>query len=107
MDAVELVRPGGVVIEAGAFVDMGPVRVDPNRHVCIKGIAILGIGGEVLEQYGPALRMLARTRGRIPFHRAITHRVGLDGIAAMLEATDAMKVLVVPNRAPDGDGEGV
>ena len=107
VDAVELVRPGGVVIEAGAFVDMGPVRVDPNRHVCIKGIAILGIGGEVLEQYGPALRMLARTRGRIPFHRAITHRVGLDGIAAMLEATDAMKVLVVPNRASDGDGEGV
>jgi threonine dehydrogenase-like Zn-dependent dehydrogenase len=103
VDALELVRPGGVVVEAGAFVDMGPVPVDPNRHVCIKGIAILGVGGEVLEQYGPALRMLARTCDRVPFYRAITHRVGLDGIAAMLEATDAMKVLVVPNRTPDGD----
>jgi hypothetical protein len=61
----------------------------------------------VLEQYGPALRMLARTRGRVPFHRAITHRVGLDGIAAMLDATDAMKVLVVPNQARDADREGV
>jgi threonine dehydrogenase-like Zn-dependent dehydrogenase len=104
VDALELVRPGGVVIEAGAFVDMGSVPIDPNRHVCIKGIAVLGIGGEVLEQYGPALRMLARSRGRVPFHRAITHRVGLNGIADMLETTDAMKVLVFPNRPPDGEG---
>ncbi len=104
LDALELVRPGGVVIEAGAFVDMGPEPVDPNRHVCSKGVAILGVGGEVLEQYGPALRMLARSGDRFPFRRVITHRVGLDGIAHMLEATDAIKVLVVPNRAPDRKG---
>ena len=33
-----MVRPGGTVIEAGAFVDMGPVPINPNSQVCIKGV---------------------------------------------------------------------
>jgi len=44
--------------------------------------------------------MLARHQGRLPFARAITHRVGLDEVGDALELaqTDAaMKVLVVPN----------
>ena len=46
-------RAGGTVIEAGAFVDMGPVPINPNSQMCIKGVTILGIGGETLDQYGP------------------------------------------------------
>jgi L-iditol 2-dehydrogenase len=94
------VRPGGTVIEAGAFVDMGPVPINPNSHVCIKGVTILGVGGETLDQYQPSLDMLARHQGRLPFARAITHRVGLDGVGDALELAQtgaAMKVLVAPN----------
>ncbi len=100
VEALELVRPGGSVIEAGAFVDMGPVAVNPNRHVCSPGITILGIGGETLDQYGPTLVMLDRHRGRLPFARAITHRVPLDEVGSALELAQtgaAMKVLVAPN----------
>ena len=68
-EALGLVRPGGTVVEAGAFVDLGPVPVNPNRDVCSPGVAILGIGGETLPQYAPALRMLARHAGRLPFAR--------------------------------------
>ena len=99
-DALELVRPGGTVIEAGAFVDMGPVAVNPNADICIKGVTILGIGGETLPQYGAALRMLARHQSRLPFGRAITHRVDLDQVGESLELAqrgEAMKVLVAPN----------
>jgi len=98
-DALDLVRPGGTVVEAGAFVDLGPISVNPHRIVA-KGLTILGIGGEVLEQYGPSLRLLARHRDRLPFARAITHRVGLEGVADALELSQtgaAMKVLVAPN----------
>ncbi len=106
VEALELVRPGGTVIEAGAFVDLGPVPVNPNRHVCAKSVTVLGIGGESAQQYGPALRMLARHAGRLPFKAAITHRVALDEVAGALElaqAGDAMKVLVAPNGVdPDG-----
>jgi len=99
-EALGLVRPGGTVIEAGAFVDLGPVPVNPNRDVCSPGVAILGIGGEVLPQYAPALRMLARHAGRLPFERAITHAVALDDVGAALETAQtgaAMKMLVAPN----------
>jgi L-iditol 2-dehydrogenase len=98
--ALELVRPGGTVIEAGAFVDMGAVPINPNRHICTPGVTVLGIGGETLEQYAPSLALLARHQGRLPFARAITHRVGLDEVEAALELAQtgaAMKVLVAPN----------
>jgi len=98
-EALDLVRPGGTVVEAGAFVDLGPISLNPHRIVA-KGLTILGIGGEVLEQYGPSLRLLARHRDRLPFARAITHRVALDDVAEAIELSQtgaAMKVLVAPN----------
>jgi threonine dehydrogenase-like Zn-dependent dehydrogenase len=98
-EAVDAVRPGGTVIEAGAFCGARTVPVDPNL-VCVKGIAVLGVGGEVLQQYAPALRMLARHGDRLPFARMITHRIALEQVAAMLDegpAGGAVKVLVAPN----------
>ncbi|MGZ4431956.1 MAG: zinc-binding dehydrogenase, partial [Gaiellales bacterium] len=99
-EALDLCRPGGTVIEAGAFVDMGPVAINPNRDVCIKGVTILGVGGETLSQYAPALRMLARHQHRLPFGRVVTHRVPLVEVGSALELAQtgaAMKVLVAPN----------
>ena len=101
-EALGLVRPGGTVVEAGAFVDLGPVPVNPNRDVCSPGVAIVGIGGETLPQYAPALRMLARHAGRLPFARAITHSVALEDVGEALETAQtgaAMKMLVAPNGA--------
>jgi threonine dehydrogenase-like Zn-dependent dehydrogenase len=100
-EALELARPGGTVVEAGAFVDLGTIPVNPNRIVVL-GLTVLGIGGEILEQYGPTLRMLARHQDRLPFRAAITHRVPLEGVAQALELSQtgaAMKVLVAPNGA--------
>ena len=100
IEALDLVRPGGTVIEAGAFVDMGPVPINPNSQVCIKGVTILGVGGETLDQYQPALEMMTRHQDRLPFDRAITHRVPLEGVGDALELAQtgaAMKVLVAPN----------
>jgi threonine dehydrogenase-like Zn-dependent dehydrogenase len=102
IEALDLVRPGGTVIEAGAFVDMGPVPINPNSQVCIKGVTIFGVGGETIDQYQPALDMLTRHRDRLPFARAITHRVPLESVGEALELAQtgaAMKVLVSPNGA--------
>jgi L-iditol 2-dehydrogenase len=97
-EALALARPGGTVIEAGAFVDMGPVTIDPNRDVCIKDVTILGVGGEDLAHYTPSLRLLARHSER--FAPLITHRVALADVGDALELAQtgaAMKVLVAPN----------
>ena len=97
-EALALARPGGTMIEAGAFVDMGSVTIDPNRDVCIKDVTILGVGGEDLAQYAPSLRLLERHGER--FAPLITHRVALPEVAEALELAQtgaAMKVLVAPN----------
>jgi threonine dehydrogenase-like Zn-dependent dehydrogenase len=97
-EALALARPGGTVIEAGAFVDMGSVSIDPNRDVCIKDVTILGVGGEDLAHYAPSLRLLTRHPER--FAPLITHRVALAEVGDALELAQtgaAMKVLVAPN----------
>jgi threonine dehydrogenase-like Zn-dependent dehydrogenase len=97
-EALALVRPGGTVIEAGAFVDMGPVQIDPNRDICIRDVTIRGIGGEDLAHYPRALRLLARHPAR--FAPLVTHRVALEEVGDALELAQtgaAMKVLVAPN----------
>jgi threonine dehydrogenase-like Zn-dependent dehydrogenase len=97
-EALRLVRAGGTLIEAGAFVDDGAVEIDPNRDVCVKDVTILGIGGEELRHYAPSLRLLARHPDR--FAPLVTHRVALDEVGDALELAQtgpAMKVLVAPN----------
>lgn len=100
LSAIELARPGGTVIEAGAFVDLGTVPLNPSRDVCAKGLTILGVGGDSVSQYASVLRMLERHGDRLPFAAAITHRVSLDEVADALELAQtgaAMKVLIAPN----------
>jgi threonine dehydrogenase-like Zn-dependent dehydrogenase len=99
-DALALVKPGGVVIEAGAFVSdpTHPVQIDPNRDICVRDVTIRGIGGEDLAHYAPSLQLLARHPER--FAPLITHSVGLDEVGDALELAQtgaAMKVLVAPN----------
>ena len=46
--------------------------------------------------------MLARHAGRLPFARAVTHSVALEGVGDALETAQtgaAMKMLVAPNGA--------
>jgi L-iditol 2-dehydrogenase len=98
-EALALVRPGGTVVEPGTFVDMGDVPVNPSRDICTKGVSIVGVGGETLPQYAPALRMLDRHADRLPFRRLVTQRVGLEQVGEALElaqSPQAMKVLVTP-----------
>lgn len=93
--ALGLARPGGTVIEAGAFVDTGQAWIDPNRDICIKNITVLGIGGDDRDQYAASLRLLTRHSER--FKPLITGVVDLDGVKPALEESSAMKVLVAPN----------
>jgi L-iditol 2-dehydrogenase len=98
-EALSLVRTGGVVIEAGTFVDMGPVQVNPNSAICTRSVTVLGIGGEKASSYGPSMRMLAANLGRYPFGEIVTHRFGLGQLTqalAVAQSGEAMQVVVDP-----------
>ena len=99
VNALRMVRPGGVVVEAGAFVDLGAVPVNPNRDLCTPNVTVVGVGGEALGAYRPALELLARTGDRLPLERIVTHRLPLGEAAAALELSQrdgAMKVVLDP-----------
>jgi threonine dehydrogenase-like Zn-dependent dehydrogenase len=97
--ALRMVRPGGVVVESGAFVDLGPVEVDPNRDICARSVAVIGVGGERATSYAPSLALLDRGRDRLPLDRIVTHRMALEDAGRALEiaqADGAMKVVLDP-----------
>lgn len=100
-EALRLVRPGGVVVEVGAFVDVGPVDVNPAADVCTRDVTVIGIGGERAEDYPAALAMMASQMATIPLDSVVTHRraLGEAGAAVELSQTaDAMKVVIEPSR---------
>jgi L-iditol 2-dehydrogenase len=48
-EALEMLRVGGLLVEAGNFSDLGDVPINPHRHLCSKSVRILGVGGEEIE----------------------------------------------------------
>jgi L-iditol 2-dehydrogenase len=89
LEALALVRWGGTVIEAGAFVDLGPVAVNPNADICTRNICVLGIGGETDSAYEPAMAAMIAHLGRLPLDRVVSHRYPLERAAEALEVSQA------------------
>jgi threonine dehydrogenase-like Zn-dependent dehydrogenase len=97
--ALRMVRPGGVVVESGAFVDLGPVEINPNRDICTRNVTVIGVGGERATSYAPSLELLDRGRERLPLDRIVTHRLALEEAGTALEIAQrdgAMKVVLDP-----------
>ena len=90
-ESLELLRVGGLLVEAGNFSDMGEVRISPHRHLCAKNVRILGVGGEEPAAYGPSLRQMARYTKHYPLKEFVTHRFSLR------QVDDAMKQAIAPD----------
>ena len=98
-EALRAVRTGGVVVEAGAFVDMGAVQMNPNSDICTRNVAILGIGGELATEYEPSMRLMTANLDRYPLTKITTHILPMDRAheAVMLaQSGEAMQVAVDP-----------
>jgi threonine dehydrogenase-like Zn-dependent dehydrogenase len=100
-EALDLLRVGGLLVEAGNFSDLGEVPISPHRHICAKNARILGVGGEEPAAYGPSMRQMARYMKNYPLREFVTHRYGLRDVdAAMKKSVEAesMKVVLEPWR---------
>ena len=98
-EALRAVRTGGVVVEAGAFVDMGPVQMNPNSDICTRNVAVLGIGGELATEYEPSMRLMTANLDRYPLTKITTHILPMDRAqeAVMLaQSGEAMQVALDP-----------
>jgi threonine dehydrogenase-like Zn-dependent dehydrogenase len=98
-EALEMLRVGGLLVEAGNFSDLGEISLSPHRHLCAKNVRILGVGGEEPAAYGPGMRQMARYMQRYPLQEFVTHRFGLRDVEAAMQksiAADSMKVVLQP-----------
>ena len=98
-ESLELLRIGGLLIEAGNFSDMGEIPISPHRHLCAKNARILGVGGEEPAAYGPSMRQMARYMRHYPLAEFVTHRFGLRRVNEAMQksmAPDSMKVVLDP-----------
>jgi threonine dehydrogenase-like Zn-dependent dehydrogenase len=98
-EALEMLRLGGVLVEAGNFSDLGEVAISPHRHLCSKSVRILGVGGEEPASYGPSMRQMARYMRFYPLREFVSHRYRLQEVESAVKksmAPDSMKVVIEP-----------
>jgi L-iditol 2-dehydrogenase len=98
-EALEMLRLGGVLVEAGNFSDLGDVAISPHRHLCSKSVRILGVGGEEPASYGPSMRQMVRYMRFYPLQEFVSHRYSLQAVETAVEksmAADSMKVVIEP-----------
>jgi L-iditol 2-dehydrogenase len=94
-EALELVRPGGTVVFFGGLPRGTEVAVDTYR-LHYEELTLRGAFHHTPATVRAALAFLAS--GAYPWERLITHRVGLDGVAALLgePPRDYLKAAVIP-----------
>jgi threonine dehydrogenase-like Zn-dependent dehydrogenase len=98
-DALDMLRLGGLLVEAGNFSDLGEVPISPHRQLCAKSVRILGVGGEEPASYGPSMRQMARYMRTHPLREFVSHRYPLRDVEAAVHksiAPDSMKVAIAP-----------
>jgi L-iditol 2-dehydrogenase len=93
--ALELVRPGGTVLYFGGRESGDELRVDAYR-LHYEELTLRGAFHHAPRHVRAALAFLAS--GAYPWERLVTHRVGLEGVAALLAdpPSDYLKAAVVP-----------
>lgn len=98
-EALEMLRVGGLLVEAGNFSDLGEVAISPHRHLCAKNARILSVGGEEPAAYGPGMRQMARYLKHYPLGEFVSHKFALRDVDAAMQqamAADSMKVVLDP-----------
>lgn len=99
VESLRMVRTGGVVVEAGTFVEMGPVPINPNSAICTRNVAILGIGGETANAYEASMKLMAANLDRYPLRAIVTHRLPLaqaQDAVILAQSDGAMQVVIDP-----------
>ncbi len=99
LEGLEMLRKGGIFIEAGNFVETGEVSLSPHRHLCAKNVRLIGITNHPFTGYTPSMALMQRYASLFPFEKFVTHEYPLaQAEQALLKSMmpDCMKVVIVP-----------
>jgi len=102
LEALEMVRKGGTVVEVGNWVDMGQtVPLNVMQHISSKNVHIHAVY-HCGNKWAPVLTAMDRFSKQFPFEKMITHRMSLPevikNIGIVLDPNKCMKVEVIPHK---------
>ena len=96
VEAIDLVRRGGIIVEHGHFTPRGTIPFDPVPIV-LKDLQIYGNKGYYT--FNTAVKILEANADRVPFEDLVTHEFPLSQAQEALDAAHsqvAMKAVIVP-----------
>ncbi|UCF40708.1 MAG: zinc-binding dehydrogenase [Gemmatimonadota bacterium] len=91
-EGLNLLRDGGTYVVGGHYTDTGTVQINPHTHINRRHADILGQWGTDFRHIVRALHMLARHREKLPFHKVIGARYGLDEADRALDDVANLRV---------------
>jgi len=92
IEALQMVRKGGTVIEVGNWVDLGKsVNLDVMKHIGSKNLHIHSVF-HCGSNWRPVLKILQQQQANYRFPSLISHRLSLD------ELVDQMEIVTDPNK---------
>ena len=103
-ECLDFVRDSGTIVEVGNFVDSGTFEFNPCKHLCEKGITIIGSFDNEAEHFVRAMPLIADKR--IPLEKLITHKVPLEDVETVLatiergdplNGREIVKAMMVPD----------
>ncbi|MCC6314253.1 MAG: alcohol dehydrogenase catalytic domain-containing protein [Thermomicrobiales bacterium] len=103
-EGIDMLRRGGVYVEAGHYTDHGDIPLNPFRHLVNKHITLVGVWSAGIPHF-VAGRALIES-GRYPFADLVSHVLPLervaDGVGAiggsyLLDGTEIRKVAIAAN----------
>lgn len=101
IEALQMVRKGGTVIEVGNWVDLGKaVNLDVMKHIGSKNLHIHSVF-HCGSNWRPVLKILQQQQANYRFPSLITHRFGLEELVANMgivtDPNECVKIEVVPH----------
>jgi len=102
-ECFNFVRDSGTLVEVGNFVDSGTFDFNPCKHLCERGIKIIGSFDNEAEHFVRAMPLISDER--IPLEKLITHRVPVQDVeevlatiekGARLDGKEIVKAMMVP-----------
>ena len=97
-EAIQLVRPGGKIVEFGHFSDVGTIAINP-QDIVNKDVDILGVFAYANAQIATSLSLLKITGDRYPYADLITHEFAVEDAEKALKAgmdKTCVKAMITP-----------
>ncbi len=85
-ECFNFVRDSGTIVEVGNFVDSGTFAFNPCKHLCERGIKIIGSFDNEAEHFVRAMPLISNPH--IPLEKLISHQVPLADVETVLAAIE-------------------